>query len=79
MVEELREIRLIFANYENAPKPVITISVDATVKDLKTQLQSIWPKDEVPLCEDFSRIRLICKDIELFASCFFLLFLSSLL
>jgi hypothetical protein len=57
----LREVRLVFANYENAPKINLSISTDATVKDLKLQLLAVWPKDEVPACDDLSRIRLICK------------------
>ena len=61
MSSSMLEVKMIFANFENAPKPLITISTEATVKDLKMELLSVWPKEEVPLCEDLNRIRLICK------------------
>lgn len=61
MTTTMREVKLIFANYENAPKPLITISTEATVKDLKLELLSVWPQEDVPLCEDLARIRLICS------------------
>ena len=59
--DDIREVKLIFANYEAAPKLQFSMPASSTIKDLKERLLSVWPREQVPLCEDLSRIRMICK------------------